>query len=95
MSKPQARIGDMSMCNLHPPPPPAGPVVAPTAIAFVGAPTVLVGGQPAARVGDSHVGLGPHPIALGSMTVLIHHHIFFLCSFRAAMLLLNFSSKIA
>jgi uncharacterized Zn-binding protein involved in type VI secretion len=44
-----------------------------------GAPTVLIGGQPAARVGDTHVcamppPAGPHPpapIVTGSTTVLI------------------------
>ena len=44
-----------------------------------GCPTVLVGGMPAARMGDMHVcpqvtPAGPHvggPIALGSATVLI------------------------
>lgn len=44
-----------------------------------GAPTVLIGGMPAARVGDMHTcpmvtGLVPHvggPIAMGSATVLI------------------------
>jgi uncharacterized Zn-binding protein involved in type VI secretion len=43
-----------------------GPIVAP------GAPTVLVGGLPAARVGDMVVCVGPPDvIALGSFTVLI------------------------
>jgi len=45
----------------------------------VGLPTVLIGGQPAARLGDMHVcplvtGVVPHvggPITLGSATVLI------------------------
>lgn len=64
MSKPAARMGD------------------PTAhggVITLGFPTVLIGGQPAARVGDLHVcpmvtGLVPHvggPIAMGSATVLI------------------------
>lgn len=70
MSKPQSRIGDISLCVLFAPTP-AGPVPGPSPLAFVGAPTVLVGKQPAARVGDNHVGIGPHPVALGSFTVLI------------------------
>jgi len=51
----------------------------PGMIAGPGIPTVLIGGMPAARVGDMHVCsmppvAGPHPpspIALGSFTVLI------------------------
>jgi uncharacterized Zn-binding protein involved in type VI secretion len=43
-----------------------GPILAP------GAPTVLIGGLPAARVGDMCVCVGPPDvIALGSFTVLI------------------------
>jgi uncharacterized Zn-binding protein involved in type VI secretion len=43
-----------------------GPIMAP------GAPTVLIGGLPAARVGDMAVCVGPPDvIALGSFTVLI------------------------
>lgn len=64
MSKPAARLGD------------------PTAhggVIVVGAPTVLIGGQPAARLGDMHTcpmfnGLVPHvggPINIGSATVII------------------------
>jgi uncharacterized Zn-binding protein involved in type VI secretion len=64
MSKPAARMGD------------------PTAhggVIVVGCPTVLIGGMPAARMGDMHTCplvtvLVPHvggPIALGSATVLI------------------------
>lgn len=71
MGQPQARIGDLSMCNLFPPPPPAGPIVAATPIALTGAFTVLVGKKPAARVSDQHIGLGPHPIVKGSLTVLM------------------------
>lgn len=67
MSKPAARMGDMTAHG--------GSIV-------VGMPTVLIGGQPAARLGDMHVcpmvtpGLPPiphvgGPIALGSATVLI------------------------
>ena len=67
MSKPAARLGDMTTHG--------GSIVA-------GIPTVLIGGQPAARVGDMHtcpmVTPGtppiPHvggPITMGSATVLI------------------------
>jgi uncharacterized Zn-binding protein involved in type VI secretion len=43
-----------------------GPILPP------GCPTVLIGGQPAARVGDMLVCVGPPDvIALGSFTVLI------------------------
>jgi uncharacterized Zn-binding protein involved in type VI secretion len=67
MSKPAARIGDLTAHG--------GSIV-------VGMPTVLIGGQPAARLGDMHVcpmvtpGLPPiphvgGPITLGSATVLI------------------------
>lgn len=67
MGKPAARLGDMTS---H-----AGSIV-------VGQPTVLIGGMPAARVGDMHVcplvnpGVPPPPhvggpIAVGSPTVLI------------------------
>jgi len=64
MGKPAARMGD------------------PTAhggVIVVGFPTVLIGGQPAARMGDMHTcpmftGPVPHvggPITMGSATVLI------------------------
>jgi uncharacterized Zn-binding protein involved in type VI secretion len=67
MSKPAARMGDMTAHG--------GSIV-------VGFPTVLIGGQPAARLGDMHVcpmvtpGTPPvphvgGPITLGSATVLI------------------------
>jgi uncharacterized Zn-binding protein involved in type VI secretion len=67
MSKPAARMGDMTAHG--------GSIV-------VGMPTVLIGGQPAARLGDMHTcplvtpGLPPiphvgGPITLGSATVLI------------------------
>lgn len=64
MSKPAARMGDTTAHG--------GTIV-------VGAPNVLIGGMPAARLTDMHVcpmvtGLVPHvggPIALGSATVLI------------------------
>ncbi len=67
MSKPAARMGDMTAHG--------GSIV-------MGMPTVLIAGQPAARLGDMHVcpmvtpGLPPiphvgGPITLGSATVLI------------------------
>lgn len=67
MSKPAARMGDMTVHG--------GSIV-------MGFPTVLIGGQPAARLGDMHVcpmvtpGVPPiphvgGPITLGSATVLI------------------------
>jgi uncharacterized Zn-binding protein involved in type VI secretion len=67
VSKPAARMGDMTAHG--------GSIV-------MGMPTVLIGGQPAARLGDMHVcpmvtpGLPPvphvgGPITLGSATVLI------------------------
>ncbi|WP_109465059.1 PAAR domain-containing protein [Albibacillus kandeliae] len=74
MGMPQARLGDMCGCCVPAPPPapPVPPPGAPLPIAMVGAPTVLVGKKPAARVTDQHVsGTGPHPIVKGSMTVMI------------------------
>jgi uncharacterized Zn-binding protein involved in type VI secretion len=71
MSQPAARIGDMHVCpmvtpGLPPIPHVGGPVVGP------GAPNVLIGGQPAAVMGDMCVCVGPPDmIALGSVTVLI------------------------
>lgn len=64
MSKPAARMGDPTAHG--------GTII-------LGLPTVLIGGMPAARLGDMHVcpmvtGLVPHvggPISLGSATVLI------------------------
>lgn len=67
MSKPAARMGDMTAHG---------------GVIVVGLPTVLIGGQPAARLGDMHTcpmvtpGLPPvphvgGPITLGSATVLI------------------------
>jgi uncharacterized Zn-binding protein involved in type VI secretion len=71
MSQPAARIGDMHVCpmvtpGLPPIPHVGGPVTGP------GAPNVLIGGQPAAVMGDMCVCVGPPDmIALGSVTVLI------------------------
>ncbi len=71
MNKPAARIGDMHVCpmltpGLPPIPHVGGPVTGP------GCPTVLIGGMPAAVVGDACVCVGPPDlIATGSTTVLI------------------------
>lgn len=73
MSRPQARLGDMCLCALFAPSP-AGPVpgMSPIAMPCAIAPPVLIGGIPAARVSDMHIGLGPHPVSMGSMTVTIN-----------------------
>ena len=64
-----ARITDMHTCPLVNPggvPHVGGPVISP------GDPTVLIGGMPAARVGDMAICTGPpDSIATGSSTVLI------------------------
>ena len=65
---PAARVGDMHTCPMVTVlvPHVGGPILPP------GAPTVLIGGMPAARVGDMCVCVGPPDvIALGSFTVLI------------------------
>jgi uncharacterized Zn-binding protein involved in type VI secretion len=71
MGKPAARIGDMHMCpmvtpGLPPIPHVGGPITGP------GVPTVLIGGVPAATMGDMCVCVGPpDTIVLGSTGVLI------------------------
>ncbi|MBL7966279.1 MAG: PAAR domain-containing protein [Prolixibacteraceae bacterium] len=69
MGAPAARIGDMHVCPMINPggvPHVGGPVLPP------GSPTVLIGGMPAACVGDMLVCVGPpDSIAMGSATVLI------------------------
>jgi uncharacterized Zn-binding protein involved in type VI secretion len=65
---PAARLTDMHVCPMVTVlvPHVGGPVIAP------GAPTVLIGGLPAARVGDMAVCVGPPDVVvLGSFTVLI------------------------
>jgi uncharacterized Zn-binding protein involved in type VI secretion len=65
---PAARISDMHTCPMFTGPVPhvGGPILPPGAI------TVLIGGLPAARVGDMAVCSGPpDTIALGSFKVLI------------------------
>jgi len=71
MTTPAARISDMHVCPMMTPmippiPHGGGPRVGP------GAPTVLIGGLPAAVVGDMCVCVGPpDSIIKGSATVLI------------------------
>ena len=68
MGQPAARLTDMHVCPMVTGVVPhvGGPIMAP------GAPTVLIGGMPAARVSDMCVCVGPPDvIALGSFTVLI------------------------
>jgi uncharacterized Zn-binding protein involved in type VI secretion len=71
MSQPAARIGDMHICpmvtpGVPPVPHVGGPVMGP------GMPNVLIGGQPAAVVGDICTCIGPPDvIAMGSLRVLI------------------------
>jgi uncharacterized Zn-binding protein involved in type VI secretion len=90
MSKPAARLGDMVLqdsphCHapIHPPAPVPTPVAHPALPLTIikGAATVLIGGQPAARVTDTTtpcmlpgcVPNGPGMIAMGSGTVLIEN----------------------
>lgn len=71
MSKPAARVGDMHTCpmvtpGLPPVPHVGGPILPP------GVPTVLIGGMPAAVLGDMCVCVGPpDSIIMGSTGVLI------------------------
>lgn len=68
MGKPAARITDMHVCPMVTGVVPhvGGPILPP------GCPTVLIGGLPAARVGDmATCAGGPDTIALGSFAVLI------------------------
>lgn len=66
MGQPAARIGDMHTCPVPGLPPHVGGPV------LTGAPTVLIGGQPAARQGDTAYCNGPpDTIAQGERTVLI------------------------
>ena len=68
MGQPAARITDMHVCPMVTVlvPHVGGPILPPGGI------TVLIGGLPAARVGDMAVCVGPPDvIALGSFTVLI------------------------
>ncbi len=68
MSKPAARVGDMHVSPMVVGVVPCvgGPIIPP------GAPTVLIGGMPAARMGDQAMCTGPiDVIIMGSTTVLI------------------------
>ncbi len=69
MGKPAARLGDMHTCpmvNPGPVPHVGGPITGP------GCPTVLIGGVPAAVMGDICVCVGPpDTIVMGSTGVLI------------------------
>lgn len=71
MGKPAARIGDMHVCPMVTPGVPpiphvGGPIVGP------GCPTVLIGGMPAATMGDMCTCVGPpDTIVLGSVGVFI------------------------
>ena len=71
MPQPAARLTDMHVCPMVTPAVPpvphvGGPITGP------GAPTVLIGGLPAAVLGDMAVCVGPpDSILLGSPTVLI------------------------
>jgi uncharacterized Zn-binding protein involved in type VI secretion len=68
---PAARIGDMHVCPMVTPGVPPIPHVG-GPILPAGAPTVLIGGMPAARVSDIATCVGPPDvIAKGSPTVLI------------------------
>jgi len=68
---PAARLTDMHVCPMQTPavvpiPHVGGPIVGP------GVPNVLIGGMPAAVVGDMAVCVGPPDVIVkGSMTVLI------------------------
>lgn len=68
---PAARVGDMHTCPMVTPATPpvphvGGPILPP------GCPTVLIGGMPAARMGDMATCVGPpDTIAKGSATVMI------------------------
>jgi uncharacterized Zn-binding protein involved in type VI secretion len=68
MPQPAARLTDMHVCPMITVlvPHVGGPILAP------GCPTVLIGGLPAARMGDLAVCVGPPDvIVLGAFTVLI------------------------
>jgi len=65
---PAARVSDMHTCPMSDGPKPhvGGPILPP------GAPTVLIGGLPAARMGDMATCVGPPDLIIrGSATVLI------------------------
>ena len=71
MAQPAARLTDMHVCPMVTPGVPpiphvGGPIIGP------GVPNVLIGGIPAAVLGDNAVCVGPpYAIIMGSPTVLI------------------------
>lgn len=69
MGKPLARVGDMHTCpmvNPGPSPHVGGPIVQ-------GSPNVLIGGVPAARIGDKCVCMGPTDVIVtGATSMLIN-----------------------
>ena len=71
MGQPAARVGDMHVCpmvtpGLPPIPHVGGPIMPPGGI------TVVIGGVPAARMGDMCMCVGPpDSIIMGSVTVMI------------------------
>lgn len=67
---PAARIGDMHVCPMqNPGAPPVPHVGGPV---MLGAPNVLTGGMPQARLGDMCTCAGPpDSIAMGSVTVIV------------------------
>ena len=70
MPQPAARIGDMHVCPMVTPAVPPIPHVGGPIL--MGAPTVLIGGVPAARIGDTCLCVGPPDVvAKGSPKVLI------------------------
>lgn len=69
--RPAARVGDMHLCPMVTPAVPPVPHVGGPVLPPGGLP-VLIGGLPAARIGDMCVCVGPPDvIALGSFTVFI------------------------
>jgi uncharacterized Zn-binding protein involved in type VI secretion len=73
MGKPAARLLDMHLCIVPAPPPapPLPPPGVPNPITIPGAPSVLIGNMPAARVTDNAALGVPHPIIMGSTSVVI------------------------
>ena len=70
MQQPAARLGDLHTCPMVDPasgvPHVGGPIAGP------GAPNVLVGGQPAACVGDTAVCVGPpSAVVSGAFNILV------------------------
>ena len=70
MGMPAARVTDMHVCPMATPGTPPIPHVGGPII--LGSATVLIGGQPAARMGDMATCVGPPDvIVMGAFTVLI------------------------